>query len=285
LRRTALRLVVLGHALGLCAVAWAQELPGLEDSSRLLQGFSPEVSLYYSRSVADESTSEFSHYTGALLGLGYAVTPTLGLKASLSIDRALGAPIERFAASNTSLSATRSYALPSVGTLAPSLFVKLATNQDDVRFLSYEGSLGAGLALSNLKVFTFGQHHALGGVFGLSAARNLYEYDANLAGGLSRLWTFGWIASLRYTFYERLTLGLDLKDTLAWFSAGKRDSERYELAGSIGFKATDELFLTLATVTADRTFQYDQVTWNVSLYRTERTMFVFSIAYLPKFKS
>jgi len=53
----------------------------------------------------------------------------------------------------------------------------------------------------------------------------------------------------------------------------------------MGFKATDELTLNLATVTADRTFQYDQVTWNVSLYRTERTMYVFSVAYVPKFRS
>ena len=283
--RTALRLVVLGHALGLCATAWAQDLPRLEDSARLLQGFSPEISLYYSRSIAPESTSEFSHSTGALLGLGYAVTPALGLKASLSLDRELGAPIERFIASNTSLAATRSFALPSVGTLAPSLFVKLATNQDDVRFLTYEGSLGAGLSLSNLKVVTFGQHHKLGGAFGLTLARNLYEYDANLAGGLNRLWIFGWIASLRYTLHDRLTLGIDLKDSFAWFSEGKRDSERYELVGSMGFKATDELTLNLATVTADRTFQYDQVTWNVSLYRTERTMYVFSVAYVPKFRS
>ncbi len=256
------------------------------DSTSLLEGLSPEVSLYYSRALVDESTAYFSQYTGVALGLGYELLPTLSLKASLSIDRELGAPIERFEASNTTVSLTKGFELPlHIGTLLPGVYVKLATNQDDVTFLSYEGSFGTSVVLANSKVFTVKQHHAFGGWVSLGAARNLYEYDANLMGGLNRLWSFGMAAALSYTLYERLTLSIIFKDTLTWFSGGKRDNDRYELSGSVGFRATDELSLNLTTVTSDRTFQYDQTTWNVNLYQYDRTMFLFSVAYAPKFKS
>jgi hypothetical protein len=198
------------------------------------------------------------------------------------VERELDAARERFIVSSTELGATHSFKLAPVGTLLPSLLFKLPTHPDSREYLSYRGSLGVDLELKNNAIFKLGQAHAFGAAAGFSAARNFYQYDANQAGGLNRLWQVALYTSLSYSLYEALTVLFKFQNGWSWFRDGAVDNQRYELTGAISYSPIRQIALSLVLLNSDRTFLYDQVSWNLKLFSPESTQLIFMCTYLPR---
>jgi hypothetical protein len=247
----------------------------------------PSVSLYYARAIAPEEFSDFRHSMGVGLGLGYTIDPTLIAKASISIDRELGVPIEAFRASNTRLSLTKNITLPKkIGLLSSVVFGNLPTNDERREYLSYRGSLGAGVALINDRVFTFRNNiHAIGGGVSLVAARNFFEFTHSLEGAYTnRLTEFGGGVQLVYTLYDRLSFIASFENYMLWNYAG-RTNDQYDLTAAVQYVTPQGIRISLRTTTEDFTFQQDQVTANVHLYKPENTLVFFTIGYAPVYET
>ncbi|GEM_PF-2787568 len=243
----------------------------------------PQVALYYARGLAPEDYSGFHHSMGIQLGLGVLIQPTLIARANISLARELGAPIEKFRASNTALSLTKMFNFEKVGWLMPVVFGRLPTNEDDRDYLSYLGTIGAGVSLSNDEIFTFRNNiHAIGASVDISGARSFFEYTTSLEGAYeNRLWTVSAGGSLVYTLYQRLSFIVSLGNELSWTSVGK-SNEHYQVAAAVQFIAPYGLRFTLRAATADRTFDYDQLTSNIRLYAPESSFVMFTLGYSPR---
>lgn len=252
----------------------------------------PRVMMYYDRGLVAESTSDFAHRFGLNLSLGVSIQPTLIATVALSVERELGAPIEYFAASNTRLSLTKMFNFPKIGWLSPTIFGQLPTNDDDREFLSYRGTLGASVNFFNDQVFKFkGNIHALGGGVNIVVARHMFQYTTALGTGgagnpaaLNTTWVLGFGANLVYTLYQRLSFILSFRDNLNWNPQG-RGEDRYEVAGGVQFNGPYGIRAGLWLATADRTTDYDRVSSNIKLYRTDGTSLLFSLGYAPLFET
>jgi hypothetical protein len=243
----------------------------------------PQVTLYYARGLSNERYSSFHHSMGIQLGLGVLIDPTLIARASISLAREFGMPIEKFRASNAALSLTKMFKFEKVGWLMPVVFGRLPTNDDDRDYLTYRGTVGAGVSLTNDEIFTFRNGiHAIGATLDISGARSFFQYTTSIEGAYqNRLWTLSAGGSLVYTLYQRLSFIVSLGNELHWTSVG-RINDRYQIAGAIQFIAPYNLRLTLRAATADRTFDYDQVTPNLRLYTPENSFVMFTLGYSPR---
>lgn len=243
--------------------------------------FSSAVSVYYSRSTAPESVSDFSHSYGTSLALGFAPIPRSTLRVRGSFDQTLEVREQKFRAANTEISwALPSYSLTPSLDLLPGVLLLLPTNEEDRTYLSYRGTLGSSLAIrKNFSGASARWLRPLSLSLGFSVNRSTFTYEANRAGGLNRYWTAALFGGLGYQFSSKLSLSANLRNSRAWFSNGSRDNDRYAASFGAYYALTEKLSLAIEEVTSDRTFGYDAVSNNVSLYDSRLAYVVGSATY------
>lgn len=261
--------------------SWQQQI-----ASRLR----PRVMLYYDRGLVTDRSADFGHGMGVSLSLGVNIQPTLIATAALGIDRRLGEPIERFMATNTRLSLTKLFKLDKIGFASVTGFGQLPTNPDDFEFLTYRGSFGLSSGLFNDQVFTFrGGMHALGGGVSLTGARHIFQYTTPIGGGSvaaapNTTWVLGMGVNLIYTLMQRYSFIMSFRDNLNWNAMGRAE-DRYELAASIQVIGPYGIRGGITVATADRTTDYDRVTSNIRLYKSDATSITFSLGFAPVFET
>ena len=252
------------------------------NAKTLLSRFDPSISTYYARSVADPDTSDFGHSSGFIGAVDFNVMPSLVLSTDLTIYREYGEEYERWVASNWSFSATRTFELPPAGVVYPTFFFNLPTNSDDREYLSYRGSLGVDVELRKFNFYEFSEDHAFGGSVGSGTSRNFYEHTTSEGLSVNRIWQVSGYASLSYKFRRSLVFVLKFTNNWRWQAEGARTDDLYRLSARMSYSPVESFWLGLSTVSADRTFLYDQVTSNVALYDARATSVVFSLTYVPR---
>ena len=251
-------------------------------TNEFLSRFSPSISNFYSRSVADFQTSDFGHTLGFWAAVDFQAMSSLTLSTRLGVYNELGEEYERFVASNWFLGATRTVKLPLGSMLYPRVYFRLPTNPDANEYLTYRGTVGSSVEWRKFNFYRFHKDHTIGGALSLGAERSMYETAFNRGGGPNTLWQMTGSATLSYRFKGSFLLISQYRNFWRWGPEGARADDLYRLSTSINYNPIKQIWLALSLVSQDRTFLYDQVTSNVSFYAAESTSVVFSLTYLPR---
>jgi hypothetical protein len=244
--------------------------------------FSPSISTYYATSVADFDSSDFGHTLGFWGHLDVRAMPSLFVSSDLTLYRDFGEEDERFEVSNWRFGVTRTVELPYAGLLYPEFFFKLPTNGESREYFSYRGTMGLGVELRKFNFYKFHDDHSIGGSAGLTTARNIFEFTDSVGGFPNTLWQFSTYASLSYKFRSLLMATYRFSNTWNWQHDGRRTNDTYRMSISLYGHPIEPLWVGISLNNSSRTFLYDDVSWNVSIYDAEATSWMFLVTYVPK---